>query len=282
LRGNQLHVKKKNQYLQGYVKKLLRIFIQLFHQIIKMQQIFDIQYDFKYFCNIIIVSKMKKLYTLVVFCVAAVFVSAQSFTLTPKISSSSVSSNGSRDMICNIKNNTVSDADNQFTWTILKYIAPGSWDMSFCDPDNCYAGINVTMSKQFTINRGMTGQIKASYTFNNVGGIDTMKVLIKSVANPSNTDTITFVVNAWMTGVNEIGSSKDISFYPNPVKDQLTVKYSTNSPVVVDIYNIIGVKVKSFTHDGASSTVNVSDLQNGVYFIRIKGTSYSKSFTKSE
>jgi hypothetical protein len=61
------------------------------------------------------------------------------------------------------------------------------------------------------------------------------------------------------------------------------VKFPAKERVNIEIYNILGTRVKSFMHD-ASSTVNVSDLQNGVYFIRFRegSTWYSRSFTKSE
>jgi hypothetical protein len=91
-------------------------------------------------------------------------------------------------------------------------------------------------------------------------------------------------MNSWITGVKENTKSKELTFYPNPVKDQIFIKFNSKEAVTIDIYNVIGSKVKTFTHDAQQSVVNLGDLQNGMYFIRFteNGITYSKSFTKSE
>lgn len=117
-----------------------------------------------------------------------------------------------------------------------------------------------------------------------VSGSGVIRVVIKSITNPANTDTLSMVANSWVTGVNEVNKVKEVACFPNPVKDMLTVKFPVRDHVVIEIYNILGSRVKSFVHDSFTSTVNTSDLQNGVYFIRFKegNNVYSRSFTKSE
>jgi hypothetical protein len=68
------------------------------------------------------------------------------------------------------------------------------------------------------------------------------------------------------------------------VKDRLTIKYNARETVNIEIYNVLGTKVKSIAHSGLESDVNVGDLQNGIYFIRYKNGNQmvSKPFTKSE
>jgi hypothetical protein len=64
----------------------------------------------------------------------------------------------------------------------------------------------------------------------------------------------------------------------------LVIKYTTREPIQINIYNILGVKVKTITHSGNETEINIGDLQNGIYFIRFKdgNQTISKSFTKSE
>jgi hypothetical protein len=64
----------------------------------------------------------------------------------------------------------------------------------------------------------------------------------------------------------------------------LVVKFHSRENINIDIYNVLGSKVKSFTHSGLESEINISELQNGLYFIRFKDGSQiiSKPFTKSE
>lgn len=56
--------------------------------------------------------------------------------------------------------------------------------------------------------------------------------------------------------------------YPNPFKDKVTLKY--NEVEAIDLYNIVGEKVKAFELPSNQSKIEVdlSDLNTGVYFIR--------------
>lgn len=215
--------------------------------------------------------------------VATLFVSAQSFNLSTRSIAVSGPASGSVDLIIHITNTSASDADSMFKWTVLTYNAPSAWELAFCDPNDCYFGLSASQNKNFKLKKGMGGEFKATFTFNNTSGTDTMRVALQSLATFAS-DTMTFVPSTWLTGIKEASRNREISFYPNPAKDQLTFNYASNGPLTVNIYNVLGAQVKSFVHDGAVSHVNISDLQNGMYFIRVKDGSktYSKSFTKSE
>ena len=75
----------------------------------------------------------------------------------------------------------------------------------------------------------------------------------------------------------------NVVFYPNPVKDFLTIKYPKKGNFTVTIYNIIGDKVmtKSVMDDNEIH-LDVSDLQNGLYFISYEyaGKVLTKRFSK--
>jgi hypothetical protein len=67
--------------------------------------------------------------------------------------------------------------------------------------------------------------------------------------------------------------------YPNPVRDRLVIKSNTREQISIDIYNVLGSKVKTFNHNGMETEVNMSDLQNGIYFLRYKnGNQMAKYF----
>ena len=87
------------------------------------------------------------------------------------------------------------------------------------------------------------------------------------------------------TGVSENnGPVSAISIFPNPVKNSpATLDYTLaeNSNVTIDIFNLFGEKVRSFTPGNQvagehKSTLDLASLSNGVYFIRI-GTAKSSS-----
>jgi len=66
------------------------------------------------------------------------------------------------------------------------------------------------------------------------------------------------------------------TYYPNPVKDRLIIK-SRNTIAKVDLYTLLGEKIKSKIINALDTEINFSDLQSGVYFINV----YSNSTTKT-
>lgn len=63
--------------------------------------------------------------------------------------------------------------------------------------------------------------------------------------------------------------SQSLSVFPNPVKDQLTIKTEL-SIESVDIFNILGKSVKSISGESMlDDRVNMSDLLDGIYFLNV-------------
>lgn len=58
-----------------------------------------------------------------------------------------------------------------------------------------------------------------------------------------------------------------LSIFPNPVKDVLTINYNKTISQI-DVYDVNGKLVKTFTTVGSS--INVSDLSNGVYLLNMQ------------
>lgn len=183
-----------------------------------------------------------------------------------------------------IKNNSTDSSDIEFTWKFLTYSLPGNWKMNLCDPFECINNVNAGTSHEFTIPKGQSGIFYADFLPEGNNGTANMVVVVTSIKDPSNTDTLTMTANAWMTAVKEVSKTKAVSFFPNPAKDQLTLKFQAKEALNVDIYNILGVKVKTVVHEGASSQIAISDLQNGVYFLRFteNGKLYTKQFVKAQ
>ena len=57
--------------------------------------------------------------------------------------------------------------------------------------------------------------------------------------------------------------------YPNPAKDQINIKIKDNSSILsVNIYNNLGQKVLMITYP--KKNIDISDLEKGIYYIKIK------------
>lgn len=69
------------------------------------------------------------------------------------------------------------------------------------------------------------------------------------------------------TNINEI-QAIETNIYPNPAKDILIVDNVNNADIY--IYNTLGQMVKKITNVVGSKEINVSDLNNGMYIVRIQ------------
>ena len=210
---------------------------------------------------------------------------AQSVSFNPKLSKGQGPSTFYQlDAKSNFTNNTT---DSVFEWEVIEISASRpEWEFGLCDPGNCLVNLKVGSKAEFILAPGKTGEFKGDFVLNEKSGSGFGKVVCYLKSNPSIRDTVEFVLNAWITSVRETSMNRELSLFPNPAKDRLVIKYQGTSrePLSMEIYNVLGSKVKSFNHTGIETDVNISDLQKGIYFIRFKEGSktVSKSFSKSE
>ena len=66
-------------------------------------------------------------------------------------------------------------------------------------------------------------------------------------------------------GVQEVSHNTHMSLYPNPAVEQLNVTLSQDADIV--IYNIMGQNVMNVEGHAGANSINVSNLNAGVYFI---------------
>lgn len=224
---------------------------------------------------------MKKIYTIITLLTFVISANAQITLSTKKVSfnKANTEEDEKKVMVTYVSSDP---ADTLIKWTVLENTFLPAWGISFCDPFDCISQINPGFNKSFAMKSGDSKEMKFGLLFNNTPGTGKVTVSFSSVKDPSVTDTVYYTANAWNTAAKEVEKSKEFSFYPNPVRDQLTIKYSAKENVKVEIYNLIGMKVKSYSHDGNSTVIQLSDLKKGVYFIRITdgGHVYSKQFSK--
>lgn len=73
----------------------------------------------------------------------------------------------------------------------------------------------------------------------------------------------------------------EISLFPNPAKNYITLSAGTTEIASIQIYNTLGQKVIEFTNMNASKrTIDVSSLSKGMYYITVNGTT-TKKFLKN-
>jgi hypothetical protein len=227
---------------------------------------------------------MKKLLLYIAFVCLMQSAFAQGFTLNPKVSKGQgPASNFQIDAKSIFTNNS---NDSVFEWVVLEVTATSGWAFGMCDPGNCLTDLVVGSKSEFTLGKGKSGEFKGDFVPDGKSGSGKGKVLVYSKANPTTIfDTLEFQMSAWPTSVKEVQATREFNFYPNPAKDRLTIRYNAKENTSIDIYNVLGSKVKTVVLNGFETDINIGDLQNGIYFIRFKDANnqtVSKPFTKSE
>lgn len=75
----------------------------------------------------------------------------------------------------------------------------------------------------------------------------------------------------------------DISIYPNPVKDivsiEITQAWQTGN-YHINIYSLLGERLKKIRPEGKTTTIDISDLPDGCYFIEVTNSKKEKTSKK--
>jgi hypothetical protein len=189
-----------------------------------------------------------------------------------------------KDAQCVVTNNSTTSADSMINWSIITFDVPTNWQFDFCDPYDCIVNLNLNFTSTFKLKPGSSGPLKGQFFTKGNPGTATVKIRLAYANGSHDADTITLMAKGWATGLNNVKKQSEVTFFPNPAKDVITLKYPTTKAIEVAVYNVLGAKVKSFTHCNNETSLNISDLEKGMYFIRFNdnGNVVSKSFTKSE
>lgn len=82
-------------------------------------------------------------------------------------------------------------------------------------------------------------------------------------------DNVKVIVTDTIDNVNEVVPS-DISIYPNPVNNLMTIK-AEEEIQHISVYNILSVKVMEMTLNNKEAVIDLSNLEPGMYLIEILG-----------
>lgn len=227
---------------------------------------------------------MKKIYLALLFSIAfGTLISAQSFSLTniygntiqngDTITLTSIDANVTYSLIVWVTNNSTSTKYVKALRTEVITI-PNS-ENYFCW-GNCYQpGISLSidsikMESKYT-EKGFSGD----YNSNNNVGVTIIKYTFFDVENPSDE---AFFFAKYVAG-SSVGidlSSKTYKLsnaYPNPANNLFNINYDLSgaNKASVEIINIIGgiVRSEEINTQSSSASIDVSSLNNGVYFYNI-------------
>lgn len=162
------------------------------------------------------------------------------------------------------------------TWKLIRFNesdVPSTWSTTVCGGSACSMNSPLNpycftppVSNPFNVPNGTTGFISFHVTVNSLG-TGTYKVYLGTDCT-SFDDSIEFQINSTV-GIDELSSKTNFSVFPNPSNDIVSVKMENNKKGNLKIVDIIGNVIYEEVIVN-STTLNVSEFKNGIYFVAIE------------
>ena len=73
-------------------------------------------------------------------------------------------------------------------------------------------------------------------------------------------------------GINNESTENSFSIYPNPTSNAFTINktgFAEGQQLTLEMYNVIGERVFQYSIIDSKSTIKISQLKTGIYFIRL-------------
>jgi len=150
-------------------------------------------------------------------------------------------------------------------WERIAESVPAGWTTSNCDPEACRA-VGVT-SASFTLPTN-TSYLNTHFYPDGVAGSGYMRVKLWLDSDTSENVVLTYYGVAGSVGIDDLDAS-EIQVFPTIANSTLNIMLPhPGEPIQAHIYGLNGQHAQSFQlASGNASSVDVSDLKAGVYFI---------------
>lgn len=83
-----------------------------------------------------------------------------------------------------------------------------------------------------------------------------------------------YKLNQLTTGLKEEKADHSVTLFPNPAQNEIHFNSLKENITQIEIYDILGNKILSRANETKQMTINLSELQNGVYFIHAYSNNY--------
>jgi hypothetical protein len=210
---------------------------------------------------------MKKLLLISGFGLAAFSSMAQSFTIPKDTINYTVY--GEAKLYNNITN--VSSSAIQVKWKVVNHNFPTDWqNIQACDNNNCYADIvNGTEYTTADIDPSTNGNFYVLPNLNGTTSTGTYYLQIRMTHGTYSKDSWYFV-NRFPTNVSNHQLRNEISIFPNPAVNNISIKYNgSKSPAKIKIQNIIGQTTYETKPTGSTTILDLAGFKPGLYFLRV-------------
>ena len=163
---------------------------------------------------------------------------------------------------------------NNLYWQVTPVYLPAGWKFAICDNVACYTD---NFSERFmNLSTGENGTMNVYIrTFGNPGDSAVLELCVWEINDTTTAECHLFTFTECSSSTaDNVHRDIHLSISPNPTSDYFHVN-SSERVGNVDVYNIIGSKVKAFDEHEVSP-YRVADLPAGMYLVRI----YNESNTQ--
>ena len=153
----------------------------------------------------------------------------------------------------------------QLKWDIISVNIPVGWDYSICQYGTCFPGIpnGGTMDSVISGDMGFLGLNINPYFIN---GTAVVKAFVYENGFFSQGDTLTWIIHAMTTSVNEISKNRFFNLFPNPATNEIKIQ-STQEKFNWHITDQFGRIIKMGLSNLFIDTVSIDELSSGNYFL---------------
>jgi len=171
-------------------------------------------------------------------------------------------------------------------WEVVSVSVSNGWENDFfvCDAIQCWD--STTNSNQYDLIDNKNYPLDCHFLNNGNIGEGNAKIRIWEVGDSINSvKIVVYQVKVEEAVGIRAAKSNSLAIYPNPATNYLKFENIDNREIMkIEIFSIIGRKVKEIINPSNNESINVSNLDNGVYIIRLtdkKQNNYSQNFTKN-
>jgi hypothetical protein len=151
-------------------------------------------------------------------------------------------------------------------WRLVGNTCPESWDFQLCDWATCFDGMPNTAVMD-TIFPGGHGLLKVTVNPFMEAGSGTLTFWVFPEGEMDAYETVTFHFETIVAGVSDHSAvTTPPQLYPQPARQQLN--YSGLNTGAWYLYDLSGRVISSFYLERNDGALDISSLQNGVYFLR--------------
>lgn len=178
-----------------------------------------------------------------------------------------------------VKNNDT--VDMEISWRRIENNLQTGWTAAICDYITCYS--SDVDSGTFDLGAGDSAILDLHFYPDSTAGSGEAVLMVWEGDNEGDADTITYNAQTWAASLARFSKNPTLTVYPNPTKGVLHVSYTGNANAQVEIIDVLGKRLMTFTQTSDKETFDVSELPNGLYVIRItdQGMVQSKTFRKA-